>query len=223
MVLSPLIFLDDEWSSISDSAKILISNMLKHNPRFRYSAREAYNHAWIQNNTSQVPLDSGVISKLQSFNNKSRFRHAILTFFATRMVTSKESEEMISAFQSLDTNGDGVLSRQELIEGFKKTKPELSEFEIEHIIDDLMGTLDVNGEDSINFTEFVVALLNQEKVLNEERIQQVFSMFDEDNDGYIAWSEFRKIMGPVKNSEFVAQTMIKEFDHNGDGKVNTIS
>ena len=36
----------------------------------------------------------------------------------SQLATKKEKEEMLKTFQALDTNGDGVLSRDELIQGY---------------------------------------------------------------------------------------------------------
>lgn len=42
-------FPDREWAHISDDAKDMICNLLKRDPRRRYSAREVLDHTWISN------------------------------------------------------------------------------------------------------------------------------------------------------------------------------
>ena len=40
-------FSGDEWSTISESGKELISRLMMKNPEFRMTAEEALNHPWI--------------------------------------------------------------------------------------------------------------------------------------------------------------------------------
>ena len=42
-------FPEREWSGISENAKDLICNLLKRNPRCRYSAVDVLDHPWIIN------------------------------------------------------------------------------------------------------------------------------------------------------------------------------
>lgn len=52
----------------------------------------------------------------------SRINGAILTFIASQILTHQDKEEIRKNFQSLDKNGDGHLSKEELIEGKIKDK-----------------------------------------------------------------------------------------------------
>lgn len=66
---------EEEWSHISDSAKDLIKNMLKHNPKLRFSAKQALMHPWIQNNAHTTPLKAKIFKNLTSFHGISKFRY----------------------------------------------------------------------------------------------------------------------------------------------------
>jgi calcium-dependent protein kinase len=74
---------------------------------------------------------------------------------------------MLEAFVALDTDGNGVLSKQELLTGYAKFMPDFSQEEIEEVVNDLIENLGGNKEDEVNFTEFVVAAMNRETLLNE--------------------------------------------------------
>lgn len=65
---------------------------------------------------------------------------------ASQMTSKEDNAEMMQAFSALDTDGNGVLSRDELITGYKKLNKEASESEIKHLVDDLMAQVDVNHE-----------------------------------------------------------------------------
>lgn len=73
-------------------------------------------------------------------------RHAIITFMASQMTSKEDNAEMMKAFSALDTDGNGVLSRDELITGYQKLNKEATTGEIFELVDDLMAQVDVNHE-----------------------------------------------------------------------------
>lgn len=107
----------EEWSKVSDEAKNLIKKMLTKDPAQRISAEEAYNDPWIQKNASSQPLNSKALDKLGKFHGKNKMKAAIMQFIATQVMTNQEKEELQKAFKSIDKNGDGILSKDELYDG----------------------------------------------------------------------------------------------------------
>lgn len=65
---------------------------------------------------------------------------------ANQMTNKEDNAEMMQAFSSLDTDGNGILSREELMIGYKKLNKEASTTEIAELVDDLMAQVDVNHE-----------------------------------------------------------------------------
>jgi Ca2+-binding EF-hand superfamily protein len=43
-----------------------------------------------------------------------------MAFIASHMTSSQETEELSHAFRQMDENGDGMLSREELVSSFKR-------------------------------------------------------------------------------------------------------
>lgn len=85
---------------------------------------------------------------------------------------------MQRAFKSLDKNSDGKLSRDELIEGYRKIYGEMAEDEVDKILArvdaDGSGEIDYSGK-LINFLiyfliEWMVATINKEKLLSTEKL-----------------------------------------------------
>jgi calcium-dependent protein kinase len=60
----------EEWGSVSKEAKDLVSNMLKYDPKQRFSAKECLAHPWIKKNESQLAdskISQNALSKLKKF------------------------------------------------------------------------------------------------------------------------------------------------------------
>ena len=61
------------------------------------------------------------------------------------------------------------------------SKSLLTEREIEKIL----ALVDTNGSGQIDFTEFLVAASNEEKLLEEIRLENAFNYLDADHSGFI--------------------------------------
>lgn len=108
--------------------------MLTYNPSFRISAQEALNDPWIQRNAPTAALNPQLLRNIVGFyvsfffekcnKNKnvqarSKFKQAVLSFIATQIVSAQDKEEMMHTFKSLDKDGDGKLTKEELVDGIK--------------------------------------------------------------------------------------------------------
>lgn len=95
-------------------------------------------------------------------------------------------------FKSLDKNGDGHLSKEEILEGYEE------HFGIpinEEDVDNMMRNVDIDGNGVIDYTEFVMATMNEKNMVNNEKLMQAFKMFDKDNSGTITPDEIREVLG----------------------------
>ena len=90
--------------------------------------------------------------------------------------------ELQKAFKVLDTNCDGKLSRDELIDGYRKIYGELAESEV----DKILARVDANGSGEIDYSEWIVATINKEKLLSKDKLRAAFQLFDRDGSGSIA-------------------------------------
>lgn len=106
----------DEWKVVSDNAKDLISKILCPADK-RLKAAEILEHPWMKEpgKTDDQPLPVK-FGSLKYFRNAEKLKKAALTFIATQC-NEEEIGEMSKIFQSLDTNGDGVLTLDELKAG----------------------------------------------------------------------------------------------------------
>ena len=67
----------------------------------------------------------------------------------------------------------------ELSEALKKANMNLPDDEIRNIIDQI----DVNGDNEINYSEFITATINTKDLLTDQRIEAIFQSFDIDKTG----------------------------------------
>jgi calmodulin len=75
-----------------------------------------------------------------------------LTCEATKL-TADQAAELKKAFQVMDSNGDGVVTKDEL----KNLLKGLGEDVTDDIVDEMIKIADENGDGKIQFEEFVTA------------------------------------------------------------------
>jgi calcium-dependent protein kinase len=205
---------------VSSDAKDVIRKMLTLNPAKRISAKDVLTHPWFKSNASSKPLNKKIFQNLTTFRSKSRFRHAIMTFIVTRMLSREDENDLREAFSALDTDGNGILSKEELLIGYKKANPKCTEEEVKAIVEGLLMKLDINDEGEVRFTDFLVAAADNERLLHEAQIKKVFAVFDNDNNGFIEWDELQEAMGSTGLLADDYKKLIKQYDTNGDGKIS---
>ncbi len=101
----------------------MIRKMLTYPPEKRISAKEAYNHPWIQKSLPSVVTPEAtkdLLVSLKSFQATQKLQQASMMYIATQLISKREREELQKVFTSLDKNADGKLSSEELLSGYEK-------------------------------------------------------------------------------------------------------
>lgn len=91
-------------------------------------------------------------------------------------MTNKEKNDLKEIFTTLDKNGDGVLTPEELLEGYKKfyKSEEKAIAEVKY----LMESADADNNGMIDYSEFLVAMANKKSILSKENVKRAFDLFD---------------------------------------------
>ncbi|OMJ80208.1 hypothetical protein SteCoe_19569 [Stentor coeruleus] len=223
-----------EWDSVSISAKSLVKKMLHKDPFLRISARDALRHDWITMNC-QINLDQNFrdypnnsfaretnhkvqLENLMNFRAECKLQQAVLTFIATQFVTNEESNRLIDTFKQIDRNGDGKLSREELVEAFRS---EIGYKSAVQEVEKIMMMADTNKSGFIDYTEFVVASAQSDMLLCDYNLNEAFKAFDTDNSGKISAKELKEILGiRIRTKDELWKKLIMEVDENGDGELD---
>ena len=215
------IFPDEEWEFISPEAKDLIRKMLKYNPSKRLSGSDCIQHAWFSDHINKhvdLNLSSRCLSNMTKFNAQIKLQQAGLIYIVNYLISNEEKSEHLKVFNSLDKNGDGVLSKDEMFEAYKIT---FGKFEALTELDSLLKKVDIDKNKYVDYNEFLISAMNRQLVLNKEKLEQTFKMFDSNGNGRISLDEIKNVLG---NNGFIdrrsLKDIIKECDKDGDGEIS---
>jgi calcium-dependent protein kinase len=131
----------------------------------------------------------------------------------------EEKQQLIIVFKEFDKNGDGVLSREEILEGYKRF---MNDADAEAEVNRIMEQVDIDKSGFIDYTEFVAASVDRKKLTSKEKLETAFKLFDKDSSGSISASEIKEVFGSAfaNVDEQVWLEIIKEVDVNGDGEIS---
>ena len=110
--------------------------------------------------------------------NHSQLIQAILTFIITNIINHDEIKELENLFKKLDTNQDGKLSKEELVEAYKHVYTHLDEKAVQSMVDNIIQNTDFNFSGQIDYTEYLVAAINKDKLLTRDKLTKAFQSFD---------------------------------------------
>ena len=222
------------WGEISKEAIDLINQLIVKDINKRLSANDALNHSWFKNMFSEknkslleaqkinIPKNhlKGIISNIKCFRAEKKIQQAALAFIVHNLAKREDIKELKNLFMAFDLNGDGRLTKDELVQGMTQV---MTKGEACHDVERIMATIDVDKNGYIEYEEFLRASLNKEKLLSKENIKTAFDLFDEDGSGFISTEELKNILGKGTNSnlsEDVWISIIKEIDENSDGQIS---
>jgi len=134
----------------------------------------------------------------------------MLGFFVQSMMTQQELNHMAEQFKEFDKDGSGALSPDELKIALREVQGvDYNEQEIA----DLIKKIDIDGDGEINYSEFLMASLNQNALLSSERLEQAFRLFDIDGNGEISIQELQSLLSLAKQiDEKVVMKALREID-----------
>ena len=89
-------------------------------------------------------------------------------------------------------------------------------------VEKIMNTVDLDGNGTIDYNEFVLATINKKKLLDKEKLEQTFKMFDKDGNGFISKEEIEEVLRTSVIDSNELQKLFKEVDKNGDWQISLV-
>jgi len=116
----------------------------------------------------------------------------------------------------MDKDGNGTLDKEEVLAGYEE------HFGVpvsEEAVDAMFAAVDIDGNGSIDYTEFVMATMNEKDLITNERLKAAFRLFDKDGNGTISPEEIKMALGLGAADDEQMNKLIAEVDENGDGEI----
>ena len=142
------------------------------------------------------------LQNLRTFNSDNRVKQACLGFLVKHFTSANETLELEKVFKLLDQSGDGMLSREELLEGYKRIYG--ADFN-EKEVDALMEMADSNGDGLLSYSEWMMTAVNRDNFMSVEKLEGIFSQLDTDGNNHLSMDELVVLMGSAQESEAVHQ------------------
>ncbi|KAG2309316.1 hypothetical protein Bca52824_029064 [Brassica carinata] len=198
-------FWDEPWPSVSENAKDLVRWMLIRDPKKRMTAHEVI---WVRVDGVALdkPLYSAVLTRLTQFSAMNKLKK-----IAIKVIAESLSEEEIAGlkemFKMIDTDNSGHITLEELKKVLDRVGANLKDSEILG----LMQAADIDNSGTIDFGEFIAAMVHLNKIEKEDHMFIAFSYFDKDGSGYTTRDELQQACkqfgladdGRIDYSEFV--------------------
>ena len=135
---------------------------------------------WTKENENINEFQSKYLKRLKNYRAGNKLQYEVLSFLMRNLDTS-ERIKVKEVFRKITAKSSGDLTFDDLKDAFDETGIEGA---TEHI-DELKKWLDLDKDDKIKYTEFLVATVNKNEALTDANIKFAFHHFDTNNDGFI--------------------------------------
>jgi len=203
------------WDNVTLDIKDFISNLLKFNPDHRFSATQALNHSWMNQNLDEkrpceITMDK-THQKIMGMNHQGLKRLALYTI-ASR-ISTQEVDHIRQVFDQYDTLNNGTICFDEFKTAFAQYQYSDSQlYEIFH-------RLAFTKSSVIYYTDFLTALLDEQEYIDEDKLADAFDVLDCDDSGYISSENLRHFLDENYNDKEI-DSILRDADLNQDGKVS---
>merc|ERR1712226_1477458 len=135
-------------------------------------------------------LQENMVDNLRGFRGQNKLKKAALHIIANQL-NEDQIKALRETFMSLDGNGDGKLTVNEMKEGIAKAGLK----EIPPDLQQIMEDVDSDGSGVIDYTEFLAATLDRRVYMKEDVCWSAFRVFDRNGDGKISPDELKAVLG----------------------------
>mmetsp|Transcript_34823 Transcript_34823/g.81313 ORF Transcript_34823/g.81313 Transcript_34823/m.81313 type:complete len:625 (-) Transcript_34823:40-1914(-) len=181
------------WSHISEEGCDLVRRMLTKEVPERITVEQVLEHVWIKatstaaNSDQLCQANSGgqhamgeLMSRFRAFQAQQTVVQTALRLIAPH-VEQAEVQRLRETFVQMDTRNTGVLSISQICDGLRQSGIK----EIPDHLSELMNAVGSENDGSINYAEFLEAMLVKQVYIREHLQWEAFRACDKDGDGRI--------------------------------------
>lgn len=194
------------WEPVCEPAKELIRKMLAMEPSSRLTAEEVFQSGWIQDAVAAADSDDNLLAEqlqsLKSFASVSRFKRVSHVLLA--QAKDHNMVDLKRCFLAMDKDGNGMLSMQEMKDAFSSVSG-IDEAELTRLFE----AIDSNGDEKIEYGEFLSFCMMQQLDNSEQAAWVAFKAFDLNGNGFVSLQEIREVLEqnnvPISSCESLDQ------------------
>jgi calcium-dependent protein kinase len=182
----------DRWDRISHEAKDFVKRLLEMDEHKRLTADQALRHPWVidRARASTTCIGSDVVDFLRSYACQTHLKRAVLCTIAYTL-DSSEINDLREIFIQFDRQKSGTISLPDFKHCLQTLNKNVTTEEIRRI----WHCLDHDHHGSIEYSEFIAAMLQQKVGLKDGLIRDAFDKFDQDHKGYLTAKNLEDVLG----------------------------
>jgi calcium-dependent protein kinase len=213
------------YLNLSDDAKDLMNKLLIYNKDQRISIKDAINHKFIQNFINEnlykiYKMNDKLIENyyinIINFKNNNIIKNFVNAYLVHNNIELNECFEASKLFNIIDMNGNGIIEKNEFIEGFKKHyKKNYSNNRIVEIF----NYIDSDNNGLIEYEEFIRATINSRIFLSRNYLKFAFDYIDSEKNNSISILKFKEIFMKI-NKNYNKNNEIENIIKNIFNKIN---
>ena len=136
---------------------------------------------------------------------------ATIIFIVEKLGDGEEMYALRELYEELDKDGDGEITKAEMLDAGWDTK----------FVDNIFDEADIDKDGSITLNEWIVTFINKKDLITEENMRTVFNIIDASEDGTLDLQELKDEL--QKNFKFTNEDwhfIVDEVDGDGSGTID---
>ena len=196
-------FSQPEFSNVSDNCKDLIRKLLEPNKKNRIKASEALKHPFFTENYNPNMamvnnVDKNILRKLLEIKQlPSKFHALIEAYLAFNFLKKDEEKKLRQVFRFIDHKNKNRLSKIDFEKTFKENGINATDEQIQNMV----NVLDSDGNNSIEYQEFLRATCDPKDLYNDKNLKSAFDSLDSNKKGYIDADDIKNFIFKKKKVE----------------------
>ncbi|XP_051123907.1 calcium and calcium/calmodulin-dependent serine/threonine-protein kinase isoform X2 [Andrographis paniculata] len=198
-------FYEKTWKNVSSSVKQLISSLLKVDPNLRPTADEILRHPWVTGDLAkQEQMDAEIVSRLQSFNARRKFRAAAMAsvLSSSFSLRTKKLKNLVGSYDLKPEELENLsTSFRKVCKSDNATLPEFEEvlkgmemLSLVPLAPRIFDLFDNNRDGTVDMREIIGGFSSLKYSKGDDALRLCFQMYDTDRSGCISKEELASLL-----------------------------